>query len=302
MRTCSKRSFTRIRLSATNWNFGLSKRLSCKTGDEAEADQLADLADLPQEAEVEDEVVLLARSQVIEQLVHDEKQAVIGVLLAELRHHGGQVVLVAVHLVVGWEAEGDSLIAEEVLDPAADDVPQALLGRGDLEADHLELPGDRLRPVRHSLVLDDFHHVGLLGDARDQREQVALACAVVADDEDALVVGRFQKLKIREDKIGQLLGHPVRDDERLNELTGILGRFRLLELDDGDVMKTWPCADFSFIRDLLRILSCCKPVFAGIEPILPTSLGTSPRRPSPDIAQAPRRSFQLSASRQSPRG
>ena len=48
---------------------------------------------------------------------------------------------------------------------------------------------------------------------------------------------------------------------------------------DGDVMKTWPCADFSVIRDLLRILSWCKPVFAGIEPILPTSLGTSPRRP-----------------------
>ena len=45
-----------------------------------------------------------------------------------------------------------------------------------------------------------------------------------------------------------------------------------------DVMKTWPCADFSVIRDLL-ILSWCKPVFAGIEPILPTSLGTSPRRP-----------------------
>src|SRR5208283_728662 len=65
------------------------------------------------------------------------------------------------------------------------------------------------------------------------------------------------------------------------------------------VMKTWPCADFSFIRDLLRILSWCKPVFAGIVPILPTSLGTSPRRPYPDIAQAPRRSFQLSASRQS---
>jgi len=49
--------------------------------------------------------------------------------------------------------------------------------------------------------------------------------------------------------------------------------------DEADVMKTWPCAEFSFIRDLLRILSWCKPVFAGIEPILPTSLGTNPRRP-----------------------
>jgi hypothetical protein len=52
-----------------------------------------------------------------------------------------------------------------------------------------------------------------------------------------------------------------------------------LKQDKADVMKTWPCADFSFIRDLLRILFWCKPVFAGIEPILPTFLGTSPRRP-----------------------
>ena len=96
------------RLSATNWNFGLSNRLSCKPGDEAEADQLADLADLPQEAEVEDQVVLLAGPQVVEQFVHDEEQPVVRVLLVELRHHGGQVVLVAVHLVVGREAEGQS--------------------------------------------------------------------------------------------------------------------------------------------------------------------------------------------------
>ncbi len=30
-----------------------------------------------------------------------------------------------------------------------------------------------------------------------------------------------------------------------------------LEEWETDVMKTWPCADFSFIRDLLRILSWC---------------------------------------------
>ena len=29
-------------------------------------------------------------------------------------------------------------------------------------------------------------------------------------------------------------------------------------------MKTWPCADFSVIRDLLRILSWCKPVSQGL--------------------------------------
>ena len=70
-------------------------------------------------------------------------------------------------------------------------------------------------------------------------------------------------------------------DLSLGTLTDGLKRMvPLLEpVYEADVMKTWPCADFSFIRDLLRILFWCKPVFAGIEPILPTFLGTSPRRP-----------------------
>ena len=61
---------------------------------------------------------------------------------------------------------------------------------------------------------------------------MALTCAVVADDQDALVVGGFQKLKIRDDQIGELLGHPVRDDEGLDKLAKVIGRVRLLELDD----------------------------------------------------------------------
>ena len=47
---------------------------------EAEADQLADLADLPQKAKVEDQIVLPARPEVVEQFVHDQEQPVVGVL------------------------------------------------------------------------------------------------------------------------------------------------------------------------------------------------------------------------------
>jgi len=76
-----------------------------QTGDEPEPDQLADLADLPEEAEVKDQVTLLAGLQVVEQLIHDEQETVVGVLLAELGHHGRQIILVAIHLIVGREAE-----------------------------------------------------------------------------------------------------------------------------------------------------------------------------------------------------
>jgi hypothetical protein len=47
---------------------------------------------------------------------------------------------------------------------------------------------------------------------------VALTCAVVADDEDALVVGGRLELKVGDHQIAQLLGHALRDHERLNEL------------------------------------------------------------------------------------
>ena len=86
--------------------------------------------------------------------------------------------------------------------------------------------------------------------------------------------------KARRDRPGFYMGRPIAD---VMSWQGVDWLFRETRVDEeqpeADVMKTWPCADFSFIRDLLRILSWCKPVFAGIEPILPTSLGTSPRRP-----------------------
>ena len=176
---------------------------------EAEADQLADLADLPQEAQVENQVVLFAGPQVVEQFVHDQEQPVVGVLLVELRHHVGQVVLVAVHLIVGGEVEGQPFARHEVFEPAADDVAQALLRGGDFQANDFELPGDRLCRLRHVLVLDDLRHVGVFGQPGDERQQVALARAVVADDEDALVVGGRLELQVGDHQVAQLLGHAL---------------------------------------------------------------------------------------------
>ena len=44
-----------------------------QASDEAEADQLAHFADLPQKAQVENQVMLLSRAQVVEQFVHDQQ-------------------------------------------------------------------------------------------------------------------------------------------------------------------------------------------------------------------------------------
>jgi hypothetical protein len=95
---------------------------------------------------------------------------VVGVLLAEELHHPREVVLVALHLVVGRKAERNPFACQEILKPAADDLAQARLGGGDLQSDDLELAGDGLGAGRHRLVLDDLHQVGLLSDTGYQRE------------------------------------------------------------------------------------------------------------------------------------
>ena len=62
---------------------------------------------------------------------------------------------------------------------------------------------------------------------------MALTRAVVADDENALVVGGRLELEVGDHQIAQLLGHALRDHERLDELPHGGGGVRLLKLDDG---------------------------------------------------------------------
>jgi hypothetical protein len=68
-------------------------------GDEAEAQVLADLADLPEEVQVENEILVLAGAQIIEQFIDHQEQAVIRVLLVEGEHHRFEGTLVVRHLV-----------------------------------------------------------------------------------------------------------------------------------------------------------------------------------------------------------
>ena len=80
----------------------------------------------------------------------------VGILLVELRHHAGQVVLIAVHLIVSGKVERQPLLRHEVFESAADDVAQALLSGGEFQTNDLEFPGDGFRRPRNVLVLDDL--------------------------------------------------------------------------------------------------------------------------------------------------
>jgi hypothetical protein len=201
-------------------------------GDEPQPHVLAGLADFTEVVQIEDLVLVGSAPQVVEKLVNDQEQAVVGVLLVEEPHELGQVVLVALHLVVGREVERDALARQVILEPSADDLAQAGLGGRDLQSDDLELPGDGLGLVGDRLATDMPEQVGGLGQARDQRQQVALAGSVIADDEQPLVVGGREELEIRDEQFVQLLGHAIRDHERLDQLPHGVGRVGLLQLDD----------------------------------------------------------------------
>ena len=111
-------------------------------GHEAEPRARADLADLAQEVEVEDQLLLLAGAEEVEQLVDDEQQPMVRIDLLERPHHADEQVLVVRDLVRGRELVRDAQCLQVLLELGADDVAKRHHDRADLGADDLEAPGD----------------------------------------------------------------------------------------------------------------------------------------------------------------
>jgi hypothetical protein len=156
---------------------------------EAEAQMLGDLADLAQEGEIEDQVVVVAGAKVVEQLVDNQQHAVAGMHLREGGHHVLEGCLVVHDPVGGRKRVADAMLCQEYLQLLGADVAQRHLRR-DLDAVHLELARDCRGSLRN-LGMAQHRRIGsVLGHQRQHRHQVRLAGAVVADDQDALVVDR----------------------------------------------------------------------------------------------------------------
>lgn len=81
------------------------KQRFLESSDEAEGGQGRNLAELTQEAEVQDQLLLTAGAQVVQQLVHDEQDAVVRVALVEGGHGLDDRVLVVGELARRREPE-----------------------------------------------------------------------------------------------------------------------------------------------------------------------------------------------------
>ncbi len=197
------------------------------TGDEAEPQVLADLADLAQEVEIENEFLILAGAQVVEQFVHHQEQTVVGMLLVEGGHHLFEGALVVGHLIRGREGIRHARCGQVLLQFGHEDVAQGHGGRADLGSDHLEAAADLARSSRHALVVQMRCEIAVFSQGGDHGHEVRLTGAVVADDQQPLVVHGLFELKLRNDQTGQLFGHLPGDGIGLDKLPGSSGLVRV---------------------------------------------------------------------------
>jgi Arc/MetJ family transcription regulator len=139
---------------------------------------------------------------------------------------------VVLDLILGRHLEVHAMFRELVLERLHDELSQRHR-RVDLGANDEEAPGDERGLVGHRGVGEHARELGMLRDGGDDGHEVRLTGAVVADDEEALVVGRRLELKLREHQVRELLAHPVGDDEGLDKATGTGRAIGFAELNDG---------------------------------------------------------------------
>jgi hypothetical protein len=103
------------------------------------------------------------------------------------------------------------------------DVAQGHGGCADFGSNHLEPSADLARGGRYFLVVQACSQIAVFGQGGNDGQQVRLAGAVIADDQEPLVVHGLVELKLRNDKVDQLVGHLLGDDIGLDKLPGDSG-------------------------------------------------------------------------------
>ena len=127
---------------------------------EAEAEVLAHFAHLAQEVQVEDQLLVSAALEVVEQLVHHQQQSLFGVLEVERGHHLLECPLVIGDGVSGREPVVDAPSGERFFELRADELPEVHRRGAQLGAGDLEPPGDPVRHGSHVLVGERVDQLG----------------------------------------------------------------------------------------------------------------------------------------------
>ncbi len=144
----------------------------------------------------------------------------IGMLLVEGGHHLFEGAFVIEHLVRGREGIRYAHCGQVLLQFGHEDVAQGHGGRANLGPDYLEPPADLARGAGHVPVVQMRCEIAVFSQGGDHGHEVRLTGAVVADDQQPLVVHWLVELKLGNNQADQLLGHLRGDHVGLDKLPG----------------------------------------------------------------------------------
>ena len=124
----------------------------------------------------------------------------IGIGLVEHGHHFLKGSLAAGDVCGGREGKRHTERLQPLLDLSEDNVPQRHGSRTDLCADHLEPAGHAPRGFHGLRIGQIRYQPRVLSDPGNDRHQMRLACAVIADDQKPFVVGGLVVFELGEDQ------------------------------------------------------------------------------------------------------
>ena len=154
----------------------------------------ANLTDFAEEVQVQDEFLILAGAQVIKQLVHHEKQAVVW-------KRWWKAVIIsskACLLPETWSMVGEAVAHADRRQVSSNSATR--MSRRDMVVAPISVRTTLNRPLifpaasRHGSVVESGGEIGILRKRGNYRHEVGLPGAVVADHQKAFVIGGLLEL------------------------------------------------------------------------------------------------------------
>ena len=199
---------------------------------EAKAQILANLSHLSQQAQVQDECLIPAGTQIVQQFVHHNQQPMVGIVLVERGHHLFKSTFVVGDAANIGKGKQNAKPFKMLFQFHHQDLSQRHGGGTDFDAYHLETPSDTSSRRRDNRMGDDVSEFRVFCQAGEYGHEVRFTGAIVADDQQPHSVGRFIKLQLGDDVSCQSVGHLIGNDVGLDKLTGDGRLIGMVQVDD----------------------------------------------------------------------
>ena len=192
------------------------------------------------ESQIQDDLPLVAGSQIGQELVDDDEISLLGVFLLELCHGLLDNPGVIADAVQVWNFIVDASGRKVIFDLAHDDFPQWHGQAVHFQAQNFKLAGDDLH-IRGKLFVLEIIKVFRIGaDRSNHGHKVRFTGTEVADHHDGFVIDDILHLQLVNHRSFHGFRHGIRHDIRADRITGSLlldclkklnGRFNGFETD-----------------------------------------------------------------------